>query len=320
MTSMKITLTFVALSTLITSNVVSDMVRTPSAVVYFQPPKTSARAHNANTKDWDVIYKFINKIASYSKPGIKRSQQESTSSSMSAFGSLLYGLSMAAGLALGVSISESPILNAFINGMDYRFMSRRSQLEPSHQAPVIQPPVKLHDPLVHRYVAPSKDGKDHYHHVVHYHIPYPLSVGALESARQNFPQISWYGSGVAAGNENTNSNPSEKSTSILSGYLGPMYKSPDMSQEQTTNDLRLELGEDMRRNDRHDFRVFSEADYFKNLQRSRTKSLHTKQVHKKDDFQDMLFPSNQLLEKAKRGTSDSNDDKPQNTTLAPEKH
>ena len=270
----------------------------PSAVVYFQPPKPSPRNHNANTQDWDMIYKFISKVGSgFAKSsGIKRSQQESYPP-MTAFGSLLYGLSMAAGLALGVTISESPILNAFINGMDYRFMSRRSQLEQSQQRHASMVPVtsKLSDPQVHRFVAPSKDGKDHYHHVVHYHIPYPLSVGALEIARQSYPHISWYGSGLADAH-GTGSGGSEKSNSILSGYLGPMYKAPDAIPDKSVHDLQNSFGEDIRRNDRHDFRVFSEAEYFKNLQRKKSQPPHHMSLQaqkpapqKVASLEDMLF-------------------------------
>lgn len=319
---MKIALTLFALSSVFTCSVLSDIPRVPSAVVYFQPPKNSARNHNANTQDWDVIYKFINKIGSFSKSSVKRSQQDSGSSPISAFGSLLYGLSMAAGLALGVSISESPLLNAFINGMDYRFLTRRSQIEPTHQPPVIRSGVKLHDPLVHRFVAPAKDGKNHYHHVVHYHIPYPLSVGALESARQNYPQISWYGSGLVPANSNVMPNGAEKTTSILSGYLGPMHKSPDLSHDQVTNDLRAVLGEDMRRNDRHDFKVFSEADYFKNLQRSRSKFVNPKPVRTKANLEEMLLTADnrpQLLTAKPLQPIDGPEQQTQNVTLGPEK-
>jgi hypothetical protein len=56
--------------------------------------------------------------------------------------------------------------------------------------------------------------------------------------------------------------------SILSGYLGPTYKAPDV--EKPGNELQTSI-DDIRRNDRHDFRVFSEAEYFKNLNRNRPK-------------------------------------------------
>lgn len=296
---MNVLLTTLISSIVLTSCPVSALSEAaPSAVVYFQPPKSTARNHNVNTQDWDLIYKFINKVGSISKSsGVKRSQQESHSP-ITAVGSLLYGLSMAAGLALGVTISESPVLNAFINGMDYRFMSRRSQLDQNHHPLAGQVAVapKIGDPQIHRFVAPSKDGKDHYHHVVHYHIPYPLSVGALETARQNYPHISWYGSGLAGGT--TGPAHPVKSSSILSGYLGPVYKAPDEVPDKSVpmNDLQGSFVDDIRRNDRHDFRVFSEAEYFKNLHRSKGKPHQHRSMQRQESappkitsLEDMLF-------------------------------
>lgn len=290
---MNVLLTTVLSSILLMSCAVLVLTQAaPSAVVYFQPPKHSARSHSVNTQDWDLIYKFLNKVGVGSKnSGIRRSQQEHHPT-MTAFGSLLYGLSMAAGLALGVSISESPILNAFINGLDYRFMTRRSHQERVNH-PIVNPVAaapKIGDPQIHPFVAPSKDGKDHYHHVVHYHIPYPLSVGALEIARQNYPHISWYGSGPSGPSATP-----EKSTSVLSGYLGPMYKAPDVMTDKSLSDFHSDLGDDMRRNDRHDFKVFSEAEYFRNLHRDKPKA-HHHQHHRYVHVQKADPPKVQSLE------------------------
>lgn len=255
---------------------------------------------SSSTQDWDVIYRFINKFGRWAKgSGIKRSQQESSAATpISAVGSLLYGLSMAAGLAMGVSIAESPLLNSVINGMDYRFATRRSQPDQNQATSASMPSVKSIEPIVHRFVAASKDGKDHFHHVVHYHIPYPLSLGALETARQNYPQISWYGTGAAGSEAGKNPN-SDKSPSILSAYLGPTYKHADHHNPHRlgTNDENFSDG--IRRNDRRDFHVFSEAEYFKKLQRPRHKYPQSSEspdppVKSSSTFEDMLFTDTKM--------------------------
>lgn len=235
----------------------------------------------ANTYDWDLIYKVISRVTDLSNisQGIKRSigSAASTESSFnpSTLNSLLYGLSMAAGLAVGVSIADSPMVSSFLNRVDHRFLTRSSNRfygenqQPPNPAMMNAPSSltspspsnsnlasaspttgyfglfdtsasseskSLSDPIVQRNVALSKDGKDHYHHVVHYHIPYPLSVGALDTAKTSYPNIPWFSSDSMSnrndlhhhhhhlnhqvGGHNGGFN---SKMSILSGYLGPFF-------------------------------------------------------------------------------------------------
>lgn len=262
-------------SSLITTSSASSASTSSKASRAVLPSKSS------NTYDWDLIYKVISRFTDLSNisQGIKRSIAGSSESSFSpsTLNSLLYGLSMAAGLAVGVSIADSPMVSSFLNRVDHRFLTRSSNrfygdsqqqpnllLNPMTNSPSSITPSaaassnsnlvsaspttgyfglfdssasseskSLSDPIVQRNVASSKDGKDHYHHVVHYHIPYPLSVGALETAKGSYPNIPWFSSDSISHRHDfhSHSHPNHQSSnnghnskmSILTGYLGPFF-------------------------------------------------------------------------------------------------
>jgi len=201
--------------------VMPDQVHPNKAVYSPIKPKETQQMSPQQTKDWDFVYRLLNKVGNSNLgSGIRRSMQNV--SGLEVLGSLWYGLSMAAGLALGVSMADSNIISALSKRVDHKVMNRKNQLDRTVNRFLSSLPLNRNDkeptPVLQKYVAPAKDGKDHYHHVVHYHVPYPLSVGALETARQNFPHISWYSS----------HSPGSDKSSVLSGYLGPMYK-PEIS-------------------------------------------------------------------------------------------
>lgn len=239
------------------------------------------------TKDWDLLYRIVNKVSNSNfGTGFRRSLQ--SVSGIEVLGSLFYGLSMAAGLALGVSMADANIVSALSKRVDHRFNQRKNQLDKSVSKIMSSLGASKSDqktlpsePVIQKYVAPSKDGKDHYHHVVHYHVPYPLSVGALETARQNYPHISWYNS----------HNPKSPDQTVLSGYLGPVYKNNHannnehqpvlvghntVSAQVVSMPNMIELANSFVQEDqnlrRNDFHVYSDSEYFKNLNPKPTKS------------------------------------------------
>lgn len=232
-------------------------------------PKGSSKSGVKSTppRDWDMVYQVLNRVApSNIRSGIRRSIQNI--SGVEVIGSLLYGLSMAAGLALGVSVADSNVLNAIVKRVDHRFLSRRTNADKNLFS------TKLSDPVLQKYVAPSKDGKDHYHHVVHYHVPYPLSIGALETARQNYPQISWY-------NTHSSTIPGKV---VLSGYLSPIYRSPDAIQETASSSIVSNLSGPLGNQEHHlrrnDFHIYSDSNYFKHVNPKHQRPPHSSPTHK----------------------------------------
>lgn len=260
----------------------SALLSTSTASTPYTVSKASRAVQPAkptNTVDWDIIYKVMSRFTDLSNisQGIKRSisgASGSSSSSLPSLSSIFYGLSMAAGLALGVTMSDSPLLLSFLNRVDHRFATRSSnrfyhqdnQPPPDFIHHITNPPMSTSSsssspatspsssssssgssnsylgsfdnmitsesrfpsgPIIQRNVAPSKDGKDHYHHVVHYHIPYPMSVGALDTMKSSAGNGAWYpgSDGVNHRNDLSNHQPSSGGSkmSMLSNYLGPLF-------------------------------------------------------------------------------------------------
>jgi hypothetical protein len=248
------------------------------------------------TKDWDLVYRLLNRVSNSNfGNGIRRSVQNV--SGLEVLGSLFYGLSMAAGLALGVSMADANIVSALSKRVDHRFMQKRNQIDKSVSKLMSGLPLSLgggskdkqskselalpSEPILQKYVAPSKDGKDHYHHVVHYHVPYPLSIGALETARQNYPQVPWFNS----------HNPNNPEKAVLSGYLGVPSWIPAKNTNEHQQSLvgqnnvapqvvampnMIELANSFVQDDqslrRNDYQVFSDSEYFKNLNTKQIKT------------------------------------------------
>lgn len=195
---------------------------------------------------------------------------------------LLYGLSMAAGLAMGVSIADSqPVATLIQKFLPPIQRNSQNHAHPTPNIPTEDPMTALgssnkpqniqssnfpnmtpkvsDDQMTQKLVARSKDGQDHYHHVVHYHIPYPMSVNAFNTAKSLYPNTPWYLSGKKSLKCNLVlsdiilCHPSDTTNSggkpvVVSAYLSPSYRAPDAA-TSFFDPLMSQLTEDTRRSD-----------------------------------------------------------------------
>ncbi|KAI1304653.1 hypothetical protein HDE_01765 [Halotydeus destructor] len=181
----------------------------------------------------NMIIKFLSLFDSSSSNSLRRQLKGLRKASSGL--PLFYGVSFATALALLTGMDKKPLSRLFASGADQHrdtyddhLASGSSNVAYAAQsAGYSGQPYIAADPVVQKFLT-TKDGQAHYHHIFHYHVPYPMAM-AKPSGQSPFkmaPQLPWYSPEAENNYQGT--------PMILSSYSGNSL-SPKTKRRQGTN-------------------------------------------------------------------------------------